>query len=86
MICEHCGSKVVDGGHVCAVCGMATASHAPRPREMAKVVPFRQRKRIPEKSAAKTPAPSRRFSMAMWWIVGIVVIALVAPYLFPLTR
>jgi hypothetical protein len=82
MICEHCGSKVVDGGQVCAVCGMATSPPPPRPREVAKVVPFRPKKRTPEKAPQR--APRRRMSSALWWIIAIVVVALVVPYILPL--
>ncbi|MDA8205016.1 MAG: hypothetical protein M0Z36_03035 [Thermaerobacter sp.] len=83
MICEHCGSKVVDGGHICTVCGMSLGPEQPRPRQMAKVIPFRAKKRIAERPSAKI---RRRSSPAVWWIVLIVAIALVAPYLLPLAR
>lgn len=85
MICERCGSKVVDGGAVCAVCGMATTPRQPRPRPPAKVVPFRPRKHVPEKIVPSV-ARRRRLSPALWWIIAIVVAALLAPYIAPLIR
>lgn len=83
MICEHCGSKVVDGGQVCAVCGMSSASLEPRPRELAKVITLRTKRR--EKERVQHPkAVRRRFAPALWWIIAIVVIALIVPYVLPL--
>lgn len=84
VICEHCGSKVVDGGQVCTVCGMSPGPEQPRPRQLAKVVPLRTKKRVAERSPQ--PKPRRRMSPAVWWIVIIVAIALIAPYVLPLGR
>lgn len=84
MICENCGSKVVDGGHVCAACGMALGSVSSRPREPAKVIPFRPKRR----PADKTPEPKmpghRPPPRAMWWIILIIAVALIIPYVLPL--
>lgn len=84
MICEHCGSKVVDGEHVCAVCGTSLSPVNSRPREPAKVIPFRPRRRtadrMPEPKMPRHRPPPR----ALWWIVLIIAIALVVPYIWPL--
>ncbi len=86
MICEHCGSKVVDGGHACLVCGMSPIAPKQTSRGSGKVVPFRTKRKGSEHPLVpKAPIPrKRKFSAAWWWIVGIVVIALIIPYILPL--
>ncbi len=84
MICEHCGSRMVEGGQVCAVCGMSSAAAPPRPRDAGKVIALGAKRR--EKARALRPPRSvrRRRSPVLWWIVAIVAIALLLPYLLPL--
>lgn len=77
MICEHCGGTVVQSGQACAQCGM-TASRKPSPKSVGKVVPFRPRKR-----AHKRQPKIRRFSSTTWWILAIVIVSLLLPYLTP---
>lgn len=83
MNCEHCGAKVVDGGQTCTACGMTSGPENPKPRQLAKVVPFRPKKRVPERSAK----PRRqRPNQTTWWIVVIVALCLLIPYLAPLVH
>lgn len=82
--CEHCGAKVVDGGHLCADCSVAETSTDMAPRPLAKVVPFRPKKRPVAVSPRTAARRRRRAPIALWWIVGIVSLCLVLPYIYPL--
>ena len=85
MTCEHCGAKVVDGGQVCSVCGTECSAAMPESRPLGRVVPFRPKKRVPERAPSPKPIKRRR-SPALWWIIAIVAVSLVLPYVLPLGR
>ncbi|MCY0865527.1 MAG: hypothetical protein OWQ57_11295 [Sulfobacillus sp.] len=81
MYCEHCGAKVVDGGQLCTECGLPPSAGHAAERAMAKVIPFRPRKKTPP---ARPPKRKRRPSATTWWIIAIVAASLIIPYLWPL--
>ncbi len=70
---------MVDGGNVCAACGMAAGPIDPRPKPLAKVVPFKSKRRPHERPPQGKP-PRRRASAVTWWIVAIIAICLLLPY------
>lgn len=80
MICEHCGGTLVEGGETCAQCGMAMTGDAPK--TLAKVVPFRPHQKARTHVPRKWPKASR----ATWWILAIIIVSLLVPYVIPLGR
>ncbi len=79
MTCEHCGKFVEAGGGACPACGVSL--RPPRQRSASgKVVPFRPRTKSLKKKTA--PVSGRYRNRTLWWIVAIIGLAILIPYLW----
>ncbi|SMC07565.1 hypothetical protein SAMN00768000_3446 [Sulfobacillus thermosulfidooxidans DSM 9293] len=80
MTCEHCGSLLSRDESTCPQCGFEVPSPAPI-KKSAKVVPFR-----PRKKRRRPSPPKGRYAggPVFWWIVAIIAISLLLPYIIPM--
>lgn len=80
MNCERCGGPVDDMQKPCGQCTNNETKMSVN-RSAGKVIPFRPRKKTHKsKNSRRVP----RASTTTWWIIGIVTVSLIAPYVTPL--
>ncbi|MCL6562918.1 MAG: hypothetical protein K6U87_07920 [Firmicutes bacterium] len=81
MTCPRCGAEVPDLRVACRYCGNAAYAIKPaaRPRSGGKVIPFRPRK-LKRQRGKRSFKPDR----FMWWLISILVLSLLLPYLVPM--
>ncbi|MCL5066664.1 MAG: zinc-ribbon domain-containing protein [Firmicutes bacterium] len=78
LICRHCGASLTSDETSCPQCGFDAQPLRIPPS--AKIISLQQRRRVARR-ALHVPKGMRS---TLWWLLFIIVAALVIPYLMPL--
>lgn len=78
MICRQCGASLTSNETRCHQCGYDPQTT--EPRQPAKVISFAQRRR----TARKAARPRRPMNPTLWWLMVIVALSLLVPYVLPI--
>ena len=78
MICRHCGASLTSNETRCRQCGFDP--HAVESRQPAKVISLNQRRRTVRKAAH----PRRAMNPTLWWLLIVVALSLLIPYILPI--
>ncbi|MBX5466319.1 MAG: hypothetical protein K6U14_02325 [Firmicutes bacterium] len=83
MTCQRCGAEVPSHLTRCRNCELGFAAFAPKPASRprgtgAKVIPFRPR-RLKKQRGKRSFRPDR----VWWWLISILILSLVLPYVLP---
>ncbi len=83
MTCEHCGSLLSRNESTCPQCGFEVSSPPPT-KKRAKVVPFRPRKKRRPSPPPKGQHGRSARGPVFWWILAIIGVSLLLPYVVPM--